>query len=70
MVWDPVSLRVYITINVALTLFGIANIVWASLGLLQALVLFFLTSPAAIFSNFVRELGASPGSVAEADPGE
>ena len=69
-VWDPVSLRVYIAINVALALFGIANIVWASLGLLQALVLFFLTSPAAIFSNFVRELGASPGSVAEADPGK
>ena len=64
------SLRVYIAINVALTLLGIVNVVWASLGLLQALVLFLLTSPAAIFSNFVREMGASPGSVAETDPGE
>ena len=62
------SLRVYVAINVALTLAGLANIAWASLGLLQALVLFFLTSPAAIFSNFVREMGAGPGSVA--DPGE
>ena len=68
-VWDPVSLRVYVAINVALTLAGLVNIVWASLGLLQALVLFFLTSPAAIFSNFVREMGASPGSVAERDSG-
>jgi hypothetical protein len=69
-VWDPLSLRTYITINVALALVGIANIVWASLGLLQALVLFFLTSPAAIFSNFVREMGGRSGSVAATDPGE
>ena len=69
-IWDPASLRVYIAINVALVLLGVANIVWASLGLLQAIVLFFLTSPAAIFSNFVKEMGASPGFVAEADPGE
>lgn len=69
-VWDPLSLRVYIAINVALTVLGTVNVVWASLGLLQAIILFFLTSPAAIFSNFVREMGASPGSVAERDPGE
>jgi hypothetical protein len=69
-VWDPASWRVYIALNVALVSLGIANVVWASLGLLQAIVLFFLTSPAAIFSNFVREMGASPGSIAEADTGE
>jgi hypothetical protein len=69
-IWDPASLRVYIAINVVLVLLGVANIVWASLGLLQATVLFFLTSPAAIFSNFVREMGASRGSAAEADRGE
>ena len=68
-VWDPVSLRVFITTCVALTLLGVANVVLTSLGLLQALILFLLTSPAAIFSNFVREMGASPGSVAE-NPGE
>jgi hypothetical protein len=68
-VWDPVSLRVYIAINLALTLLGIVNVVWASLGLLQALILFLLTSPAVIFANFVREMGASSGSVAE-NPGE
>lgn len=69
-VWDPVSLRIYITISVALALLSMANIVWGSLGLLQGLVLFFLTSPAAIFSNFMREMGASSGSVAETDPAE
>jgi tetrahydromethanopterin S-methyltransferase subunit C len=69
-VWDPVSLRIYVTINVALALLAIANIVWASLGLLQGLVLFFLTSPAAIFSNFVREMGSRSGSIGEPNPGE
>jgi tetrahydromethanopterin S-methyltransferase subunit C len=68
-VWDPVSLRVFITTSVALTLLGVVNAVVASLGLLQALVLFLLTSPAAIFSNFVREMGRS-GSAAEPDPAE
>jgi hypothetical protein len=69
-VWDPVSLRVYVSMSVALTLLGVVNVVWASLGLLQALILILLTSPAGIFSNFVREMGARPESVAETDPGE
>jgi len=69
-VWDPLSLRVFVATSMGLTLLGVVNVALASLGLLQALVLFLLTSPAAIFSNFVRELGASPGSVAETDPGE
>lgn len=69
-VWDPTSLRLFLTFSGALVLLSLLNIVWASLGLLQALVLFFLTSPAAIFSNFVREMGGGPKSVAEPDPGD
>jgi hypothetical protein len=68
-VWDPLSLRVYVSMSVALTLLGVVNVVWASLGLLQALILILLTSPAGIFSNFVREMGRR-GSVVETDPAE
>ena len=68
-VWDPVSLRVFISMTAVLGLIGIVNVVWASLGLLQALILVLLTSPAGIFSNFVREMGRRSGPVAEADPG-
>jgi len=52
-----------------LGLLGIVNIAWASLGLLRALILAVLTSPAWIFSNFVREIGHRSGLVAETDPG-
>jgi len=69
-VWDPVSLRVFISMTVGLGLIGIVNVAWASLGLLQAMILVLLTSPAGIFSNFVREMGHRSGSGAEADPGE
>jgi hypothetical protein len=53
-----------------LVLLSLLNVAWANLGLLQAIVLFLLTSPAAIFSNFVREMGRGPGSVAEPEPGD
>jgi hypothetical protein len=53
-----------------LGLLGVGNIVWASLGVLQVLILAVLTSPAGIFSNFVREMGRRSGSVAPTDPGE
>ena len=66
-VWDPLSLRVYLTLGFLLGTLEIANIFWASLALLQVLVLLVLTSPAGIFSNFVREMGASRGPVAESD---
>lgn len=69
-VWDPVSLRVFMAMSGALTLLGIVNVALASLGLLQALILIILTSPAGIFSNFVREMGSSHASVADPDPGE
>ena len=68
-VWDPVSLRVFVSMTMGLGLVGIVNVVWASLGLLQVLILILLTSPAGIFTNFVREMGRRPGPVGEADPG-
>ncbi|MGH8951303.1 MAG: hypothetical protein ACRDX9_07745 [Acidimicrobiia bacterium] len=66
-VWDPVSWRVFISMTMGLGLIGIVNVVWASLGMLQVLVLILLTSPAGIFSNFVREMGRRSGP-AQADP--
>ena len=53
-VWDPLSVRVFLVMSGVIGAFGIANIFWGSLGLFQALVLVVLTSPAGIFSNFVR----------------
>jgi hypothetical protein len=69
-VWDAVSWRVFMTTSGLLGLLGVGNIVWASLGVLQVLILAVLTSPAGIFSNFVREMGRRSGSVAPTDPGE
>jgi hypothetical protein len=63
-VWEPhSSWRVFMTTSVLLGVLGIVNIAWASLGLLQALILAVLTSPAGIFSNFVREMGRRSGAV-------
>jgi hypothetical protein len=69
-IWDPVSLRVFVTTSAALALLGIVNVLVASLGLLQALILIILTSPAGVFSNFVREMGGRSGSVVEVDPAD
>jgi len=69
-VWDPLSLKVYVTTGVVLGALQVANIFWASLALLQVLVLLLLTSPAGIFTNFVREMGSRPGSLPATDPGE
>jgi hypothetical protein len=69
-VWDPVSLRVFVATTGGLALIGIVNIALASLGVLQALVLILLTSPAGIFSNFMREMGGRSGSAAPTGPGE
>jgi hypothetical protein len=69
-VWDAVSWRVFMATSGALALFALGNVLWGSLGALQALILALLTSPAGIFTNFVREMGSRSGSVAEADPGE
>jgi hypothetical protein len=56
-VWDPVSLRVNFAVSGAILLTAVANVLWASLGFLQLSVLVLLTSPAGIFSNFMREMG-------------
>jgi len=59
-VWDPAgSWLVYMGFNAVLGLACLANVLIASLGLLQITVLIILTSPAAIFLNFMRELGGS-----------
>jgi hypothetical protein len=69
LVWDPLSWRVFLGTSGILGLLATVNLFWASLGVLQALILILLTSPAGIFTNFVREMGHRPGSVAETDPG-
>ena len=56
-VWDPLSLKVYVTTGGLIGLTAVGNLIWASLGVLQLLVLVLLTSPAGIFSNFMREMG-------------
>jgi hypothetical protein len=68
-VWDPISLRVFIATSGALVLLGIVNVFVGGLGLLQALALAVLTSPAGIFFNFVREMGR-PQATAQPDHGE
>ena len=69
-VWDAVSWRVFVTMSGALAVLGLMNVFWASLGMLQVLILALLTSPAGIFTNFVREMGTRSRAEAEADPGE
>jgi hypothetical protein len=64
-VWDPVSWRVFVATSGFLGLLAVANLAWAGLGLLQAIILALLTSPAGIFTNFVREMGRSPGPAPE-----
>ncbi|HJU52548.1 MAG TPA: hypothetical protein VJ815_09465 [Acidimicrobiia bacterium] len=53
--------RISWQVNVAggslMAILQIANLFWASVGVLQIGALLWLASPAGIFSNFVRELG-------------
>lgn len=64
-VWVPAaSHRVFIATNLAFVLLQVANFWLTSLGILQLSFLIYLTSPAAIFGDFVRELG-SPAKIAE-----
>ena len=57
-VWSPhSSWTLFVSLSAVLGLVGAANVIWANLGILQALILTILTSPAGIFSNFVREVG-------------
>ena len=59
-IWDRVSLAVFRASTGTIAVIALANLFWASLGVLQVLVLTLLTSPAGIFTNFVREIGARP----------
>ncbi len=68
-VWDKVSWRVYLGTSGTLGVLALVNLFWASLGLLQVVVLALLTSPAGIFTNFVREMGVRPSPTTEIDPG-
>jgi hypothetical protein len=56
-VWPPPSWPVFMIMCGVVGVVAIANAFWASLGVLQALILVLLTSPAGIFTNFVREMG-------------
>lgn len=56
-VWDSLSWRVFLSAHGVLVLVSLGNVFWAGLGVFQALILVLLTSPAAIFTNFVREIG-------------
>lgn len=65
LVWDRMSLLVFRVTTASLGIIAIANLIWASLGVLQSVVLVLLTSPAGIFSNFVREMGRRPGAASQ-----
>ncbi len=67
-IWTPRgSWLVFMSLNSLIGLVALINVAWGSLALLQTLVLVVLTSPAGIFSNFVRELGGQSKSVEDDD---
>lgn len=58
-IWnDRLAWRVNMAFGVFMALLQVANLFWASVGVLQIGALMWLASPAGIFSNFVREIGA------------
>lgn len=66
-IWSPrSSLYVFVGLIGAMLVLALGNVVWSRRGMLEALVLALLTSPAAIFNNFVRAIGAPD----RPDPGE
>jgi hypothetical protein len=56
-IWTSNSWGVFMATNGSLVLFQVVNVGVASTGMLELGFLILLTSPAAIFYNFVRELG-------------
>lgn len=57
-IWkERITWRVNMIAGALMALLQIANLFWASVGVLQIGALMWLASPAGIFSNFVRELG-------------
>ncbi|HJR88104.1 MAG TPA: hypothetical protein VJ930_10660, partial [Acidimicrobiia bacterium] len=58
-IWpERLSWRANVAAGAFMALLQIANLFWASVGVLQIGALMWLASPAGIFSNFVREIGA------------
>ena len=58
-IWpERLSWRANVAAGAFMALLQIANLFWASVGVLQIGALLWLASPAGIFSNFVREIGA------------
>ena len=67
-IWQPrVSWTIYMLGGGVVFAVQLVNLWLASLGLLQLGFLFELSSPAGIFSNFVRELGRDNSSSSELD---
>jgi hypothetical protein len=57
-IWKPQSSwRLFMLFGSLHIVLHLANLVWASVGVLMIGALIMLSSPAGIFSNFVRELG-------------
>lgn len=70
-IWYPrSSWSVFMVMTGSIAAAGLVNIYVASLGIFQLVALVVLTSPAGIFFNFVREMGAAAQPVAEPDPGD
>jgi hypothetical protein len=58
-IWpDRFAWRINVSAGVLMAGLQVANLFWASVGVLQIGTLLWLGSPAGIFSNFVREIGA------------
>ena len=58
-IWpERLSWQANVAAGAFMALLQIANLFWASVGVLQIGALLWLASPAGIFSNFVREIGA------------
>ena len=58
-IWpERLSWQANVAAGAFMALLQIANLFWASVGVLQIGALMWLASPAGIFSNFVREIGA------------
>lgn len=70
-IWYPrSSWSVFMVMTVAMAATMLVNIYVASLGVFQLVALVVLTSPAGIFFNFVREMGAAVQPVSEAEAGD
>ena len=67
-IWPGSTWSVFMVGNVSFAVFQLVNVGVASTALLEVGFLILLTSPAAIFYNFVWELGRPPSGDAHHDP--